>query len=120
MWLVKAEMTPEPVRRAPRACGWAELALVAGAGGRRRRTGGLRFCPAPAGRWSASTCGRAPATLLRRAAGEDMAPPARQGDQPAPGGGPGWTALTLETGETLSPSWRAVCRPTRRRGYVEG
>lgn len=114
---MKAEMTPEPVRRSALRLRLGGLALC----WRRRllwHTGGLRFArPRPEVECPYLRAAHA-TPLLRRLRGEDMALQ-RSKVTNLRLAAARLDGLTLRPGETLS-FWRAVGKPTRRRGYVEG
>ena len=114
---MKAEMTPEPIRRSALRLRLGGLALC----WRRRllwHTGGLRFArPRPEVECPYLRAEHA-TPLLRRLRGEDMALQ-RSKVTNLRLAAARLDGLTLRPGETLS-FWRAVGKPTRRRGYVEG
>ena len=110
-------MTPEPIRRSALRLRLGGLALC----WRRRllwHTGGLRFArPRPEVECPYLRAEHA-TPLLRRLRGEDMALQ-RSKVTNLRLAAARLDGLTLKPGETLS-FWRAVGKPTRRRGYVEG
>ena len=110
-------MTPEPIRRSALRLRLGGLALC----WRRRllwHTGGLRFArPRPEVECPYLRAEHA-TPLLRRLRGEDMALQ-RSKVTNLRLAAARLDGLTLRPGETLS-FWRAVGKPTRRRGYVEG
>ncbi len=105
---MKAEMTPEPVRRSALRLRLGGLVLC----WRRRllwHTGGLRFArPRPEVEclylWAEH------ATLLRRLRG-GHGPPAQQGHQPAPGGGPAGRPDAEAGGDPLLLAGRGQAHP---------